>query len=647
MGRWLFVVGITVALAMAPRSVAQSDASASDGAGAGLVAGIGDPPRFEPVSALVRDPRLADAATARAVAESLAPKGGYAVAQGLLYLVRHRDASVRFAALRGLSEVGLRRSDGVIWVRKAMRDSDALVKAAAFDAIGHLGDASDLPALLEALSSDDERTRAASGRALATLTGMTFPADDVARWNEWWKAAKGWIPVQLDRAIGKLELGGEKQDVRDARSVLAQYVWYDVEKVRGVIGGWMRNMDVRRRIEGYRALHSCRLGDLADDLRRAATDEDDPTAIALALRAARRLGVAVDAVSRAPETPGLVALLDKASDDTIDESDGNLQEMVARVLKKAEPVADGGDAARKGASAGSWHGGGGGLGGSAVFLDLDAKRARWKTLSESAATDAAAEGTRPAPDSPTFWVWLGVGLVGLLAAAALIREPLRRLRRSREIELLEETVAAPAPLWQGGKDLTINELLERELQNAGIVPESLAAAGVRPREIGRIFDSSKRWIAASQDSLLHNGAEHAAAFEAVHGSFYDAATTGLSTESKAVLLRILSNRSERKLPIHFQVVERSPADWDRISEALHREEFAQTHATELSPADHSVLDAIRLDLAVRRARLNLNQLLEHVDAAWKEALKNVATDVESSPLPEAKQESPVSAATPE
>src|SRR5262249_7530254 len=152
-----------------------------------------------------------------------------------------------------------------------MRDTDALVKSAAFEAIGRIGDASDLPVLLEALSSDDERTRLAAGRALTALTGMNFPPDDVARWTEWWKVAKGWIPVKLDRAIGKLELGGEKQDVRDARGVLTQYVWYDVEKVRGVIAGWMRNMDVRRRIEGYRALHSCRLGDLADDLRRAAT----------------------------------------------------------------------------------------------------------------------------------------------------------------------------------------------------------------------------------------------------------------------------------------------------------------------------------------------------------------------------------------
>ena len=643
MGRWLYVVLIAVALATAPRAAAQSGA---DGA-ADLVAGIGDPPRFEPVSALVRDPRLADAATARAVAESLAPKGGYAVAQGLLFLVRHRDAAVRFAALHGLADVALRRSDGMIWVRKSMRDSDALVKAGAFEAIGRIGDASDLPALIEALSSDDESTRLASGRALTALTGMNFAPDEVARWNEWWKVAKGWIPVQIDRAIGKLELGGDKQDLRDARNVLAQYVWYDVEKVRGVVAGWVRNMDVRHRIEGYRAIHACRLGDLADDLRRAATDEDDPTAIALALRAARRLGVAVDALSRAPETPGLVALLDKASDDTIDESDGSLQEMVARVLKKGEPVADGGDAAKKSASAGSWHGGGGGLGGSAVFLDLDAKKARWKTLSESAAADVAAEGSRPRPDSPKFWVWLGVALVGMLGAAALIREPLRRLRRSREIELLEETEAAPAAIWQGGKDLTIHELLERELESAGIVPESLAAAGVRPREVGRIVDGAKRWIVASQDSLLHNGAEHAAAFEAEHGSFLDAATAGLSTESKSVLLRIFSNRTERKLPIHFQVVERSPADWDRISEALHREEFAQTHATELSPADHSVLDAIRLDLAVRRARLNLNQLLDHVDAAWKEELKNVVTEVESSPLPEVKQESAVSAATPD
>src|SRR5262249_22942971 len=134
MGRWLFVVGFAVALATAPRLAAQSGATGADGA-AGIVDGIGDPPRLEPVAAPVRDPRRADAATARAVAESLTPHGGYAVAQGLLFLVRHRDAAVRFAALRGLADVGLRRSDGMIWVRKSMRDTDALVKSAAFEAI--------------------------------------------------------------------------------------------------------------------------------------------------------------------------------------------------------------------------------------------------------------------------------------------------------------------------------------------------------------------------------------------------------------------------------------------------------------------------------------------------------------------------------
>lgn len=643
MGRWLVGVGIVVALAAAPGAVAQSAGPGASATGDSLVAGIGDPPRLEFVSAVVRDPKLSDPAAARAVAEALTARGGFAVAQGLLHLVRHRDAAVRFAALRGLAEVGLRRSDGMIWVRKALRDSDGLVRTAAFGAIGRIGDASDLPLLLEALASDDERARAAAGNALVTLTGMSFSVEEVARWNDWWKASKGWIPVQLDRAIAKLELGGERADVRDARAILAKYAWYDVEKVQGRVAGWLRTMDARHRMEGYRALHACRLGDLAEDLRRAAADEDDPAALAFALRAARRFGVAVDAMNRSTETPALVALLDTASDDLIDEGDGNLQEMVSRVMKPSEPVADG-DPAKRAAATFKGGGGAGGVGGSAVWLDLDAKRERWKSASAAAAAEAEND-SRPQPDSPTFWIWLGVALVGTGGAAALIREPLRRLRASREVELLGPTQAEPAAVWQGGKELTISEMLEREFENAGIFPESLATAGVRAREIGRLAGAARRWLEECREALARDGLDQQDAFEATHGTFYDAATAALSTESKAAMLRIRANRAERKLPIHFQVVERSEADWDRISEALHREEFAQTHGTELTPADHSCLDAIRLDAAVRKARLNLNQLLEGVTAAWKEELKNVPTDIASSPLPTPEKQ-PMKAVTP-
>lgn len=649
MGRWLTFVGIAVALATAPRAVAQGDAPAAGGAGSGLTSAIGDPPRLELVSVLVRDPRLADPATARAVAEGLASRGGYAVAQGLLVLVRHRDAAVRMAALRGIAEVGLRRADGLIWVRKALRDTEPLVRSAAFEAIGAVGDASDVPVLLEALASEDERTRLAGGRAITKLTGMNFATEEVARWNDWWKTAKGWIPVQLDRALAKLEMGGDKSDLRDARVVLAQYVWFDVEKVQGIVAGWLRTMDARHRIEGYRALHACRLGDLADNLRRAAVDEDDPAALAIALRSAKRLGVAIDSITRSPETPALVALLDKASDDAIDESDASLEAMVTRLVTRPEPVE--GDAAKKGATNASFKGGGGGMGGAAVWLDLDAKKARWKAASANEA-NIAADDSRPQPSSPVFWIWLGVGLVGAAGAAALIRTPLRLLRRARadapEEELLGPSEAKPAALWQGGKELTLNEMLERELENAEIVPESLAASGVRPREIDRLVDGARRWLAASREALAEHGLDHEPVFEATNGTLFDAATAGLSTESKAALLRIRTNRAQRKLPIHFQVVEREEADWERISEALHREEFAQTHGTELSLADHSCLDAIRLDLPVRRARLNLNQLLGHVAAAWKEALKNVATDVEASPLEHAaaEEESPLKAVTP-
>src|SRR6185369_13040136 len=144
-----FAVGIACALAIAPRAAAQS---ASAGAVAPaeapasfeeLMERIGEPPRPDVVHALVRHSRVDDPATAGTLVSELVGRGGHAVALELSVLARHRDGAVRFAALRGISEVALRRADAVGWVRVALRGREADVRTAAHDALARIGDATD------------------------------------------------------------------------------------------------------------------------------------------------------------------------------------------------------------------------------------------------------------------------------------------------------------------------------------------------------------------------------------------------------------------------------------------------------------------------------------------------------------------------
>src|SRR5262245_43854016 len=176
----LLLLGIAWASAVPPLAAAQADP---------LFADLGDPPRLETVRRLARA-AVSDPEQARLLAAALAARGGHAAAQGLYDLARDSDERVRSAALEGLAEVALRRGDGIDSVRAAMLASNADVRAAAFCAIAHVGDASDVPALLEALSSDDERTRAAADRALSTLTGISFSSEGAERWREWWRESR-------------------------------------------------------------------------------------------------------------------------------------------------------------------------------------------------------------------------------------------------------------------------------------------------------------------------------------------------------------------------------------------------------------------------------------------------------------------------
>jgi hypothetical protein len=320
------LLGLAWAAALAPCAVAQTVGSGAPEAAPvatavdAFFARLGDPPDLDVVEALVHDARVEDAPTAERLAEELASRGGYASAQGLLDLVRHRDASVRLAALRGIASVAIRRTEGVESVRAALRDADADVRSAACIALGQVGGAGDLPQILEGIASNDERTHGAACRAITTLTGLPWSHEDAARWSAWWNEAKAALPARLDAAIRRIEVGGVVAEVQSARSLLARWTWFDAGKVQGAVKGWLHSTEKRQRTEGYLAAASCRLGDLADDVRKAAHEETDANVVAAARSSAKTLGVAVGTTVLPATLPDVAVLLEDEKDEEDDPS---------------------------------------------------------------------------------------------------------------------------------------------------------------------------------------------------------------------------------------------------------------------------------------------------------------------------------------
>lgn len=645
----LLLLGLAWASCWTPRAAAQAEA---------LSAELGDPPDFDVVRRLVRTVDD-DPPTARAFAARLAGRGGYAAAQGLYELVRHRDREVRSAALQGVADVGLRRVDGVDFVRKALLDKDADVRANAYVALGRVGDASDLPALLEALASDDERTRAAADRALSTLTAIAFPGEDPARWPDWWREGRVLLPGRLNSALHEIELGGGPVGLRDARQFVSQKAWFDVPRVEEAARGWLRSVDARRRAEGYRIAARCRLGDLADDVRRAAHDEFDPDLIFLALCSAKVLGVAVDGASLPATVSDVQALL--AADQSESESELAASTDVQHIAQERLRIEEERLAAvaTRGAGGAVQHAGS--LGGS-VFLDLDARRARRRGDAAKRAAAAAAAGPRvaeaPASTSPSSWSFTWIGFPVVVVAIGLgFFVAMRRKSGEESEQTRPEKARSPVAdvAWMGDEPGEI--ALARELRNVRLLPECLAAAGVRPREVGSVVGRAGRWLSANLERLrsLRSRGRVASArrdelrelvasgkaspeeqerwqeadaectrlepeLAATLDSLFDAATAALSTESKATLVRIRVNGAGGRLPANFLVVERSEEDRARLAEALRNEDEAKRKKREVEPADLGCLKRARSDLAVWHAQLNVNELLGGVTEEWQRAL---------------------------
>jgi HEAT repeat protein len=483
MSAWRIIFGLVASVAAAPRGLAQVDDAApraGESAYEALLDRLGEPPRADVVNLLVHDARVADPATALALAVELAQRPGYAVEPGLLVLARHGDVAVRAAALRGVAEVALRSEDAAIGVRAAIRDGNADVRTAAFQALGRIGDASDLPLLLDALGSDDERTRSAALRAITTLTGINPSFTDATRWSEWWTQACAALPQRLAAAIRTIDAGGEKADLRDARAFLSQYAWVDVERVKDAVSVWVRAVDPRHRSEGYRAAARCRLGDLAEEIGRAARDEVDPDVTATAWRSAKLLGIAPDGVAPSTAVGDLVALLDPTDDgDGFPEAEESAEALEARLARRMVELERERQLAQ---TAGPGPAASPGAGGGSVSSDRDGRRA--PPLAAPAASPSRLRRVAPPQLGP--WASVGFQLVALTLVLAAVFY--RRFRRR------DEFLASEAPERRATGAVDAAESTPAESVAPGrlrVEPQPKRRAAVRAVDAERFVASSK------------------------------------------------------------------------------------------------------------------------------------------------------------
>jgi hypothetical protein len=432
-----------------------------------------------------------NASQATQLAVELAERGGSEGVQQLCVLARREDPSVRIAALRGIKAVALRCADAADSVRAALVDSDADVREAGYEALTRVGDASDVPALLEGLDATDARTRGAVRAAMTALTGLTLPCDDASHWTDWWNGAGIVLPGRLDAAIRRLDRGSDAAGLREARRFLAQNTWFDVDKVAKAAKGWLYALDTRHRIEGYRVAATCRLGDLAEDVARAARDEVDPDVITVAACSANALGVAVDGFPQLSGAFELVALLD-GNESAATDAAAISEEQARRVAQSRQQAADEqrNAAFQKPVLAAT---AGGSIGGGPVWLNLDQKRKLARQSSPVQDAIAAAGRALSHPSSGS-WAWLGIPFLAGTVGLVQVRSARRRRKSTRDAW----RYAGYARRLAGETDeyrLAADTALALELTSNGLHPEGLAAAGVRAREVVRVVASARGWLA--------------------------------------------------------------------------------------------------------------------------------------------------------
>ena len=221
----------------------------------------------------------------------LRTRRGYTSVRALGTLADHTDPRVREAVLYAIADLGLRVADAMYDVRAARTDESPSVRAAAYAALGAVGDAADVPALLDDLASSDKEIVRGATDALRGITGATLRSSE-RLWRQWWKDTQSDAPARLAKAWDVIERGGDATDVADARVVVDRMAWLDLAEAARRVGTWLDSSDAGARSEGYRLAAKLRLGDLSETVRLALRFESDADARRIGRESAAALGVA-------------------------------------------------------------------------------------------------------------------------------------------------------------------------------------------------------------------------------------------------------------------------------------------------------------------------------------------------------------------
>jgi len=217
---------------------------------------------------------------------ALKARGGHVAAHRLRALIETESDPVRRAALEATAQVGLRSKDMGETVRKAVRTAEEpALRAAALGALGRVGDAGDMPALLDALKAADADVQAAGLEAIRELTGRRLSLS-YRRCASWWESEEKRMPAGVRRALRELpDAEGKERQV--LRETLARDGWAEIRYVKDAAKEWLQAGDRSLRAQGFYLAASLRLGDLVADVESALpylTGVDGPDGL-LAVRA--------------------------------------------------------------------------------------------------------------------------------------------------------------------------------------------------------------------------------------------------------------------------------------------------------------------------------------------------------------------------
>ena len=124
---------------------------------------------------------------------------------------------------------------------------------------------------------------------------------DPQRWQDWWNETGRSMPQAVDRALNRVEEGGEAADVEGARACLSRCAWASIDVVAEAAHAWLHSSDPRLRTDGFRLAASARLGGLADDVASAFRFERHPDVWTAGLASAIALGAPTKGIARPTE----------------------------------------------------------------------------------------------------------------------------------------------------------------------------------------------------------------------------------------------------------------------------------------------------------------------------------------------------------